>query len=209
MNKNLTMTLTLSATALFLAGCSSNIDAAKSASENITGDLSDIQEEFVDLQKEEQALQALFNETLEQDENFETLADNSSAVFENIKARTESIEELKGKQGELEEEFTALNDLEADGLPADLFEETKSQLDGSAKALDAFITHYSENLNQQSDYFQSLASEDASYETFTEGIRSINEQQETLYEKFTALDIAFSSLNETNQAFYDALNEDK
>ena len=209
MNKNLTMTLTLSATALFLAGCSSNVDAAKGASENITGDLSDIQEEFVDLQKEEQSLQALFNETLEQDENFETLADNSSAVFENITARMESIEELKGKLGELEEEFTALNDLEADGLPADLFEETKSQLDESAKALDAFITHYSENLNQQSDYFQSLASEDASYETFTEGIRSINEQQEALYEKFTALDIAFSSLNETNQAFDDALNEDK
>ncbi len=184
----------LSSTALLL-GCES--DGIETIAET-ANELEETHEQTVEelnlLLQEEAELQTQFEETLETDDDLTTLGDGTSPVFTNLSNRKERIERL----GELEEEYTAhaetLRDYTGDILDENELDRLAEEADQFSEILGSFRSEYEQNIEDQENYFEGLAEEDASYDMFTEGINTLNEQHETMREHFYVLDEELSLL---------------
>lgn len=208
-NKNQFMLLGISSIGLLLAGCKSDVQSAISISENLEQSKNDLVSQFTELSTQEKQLQSQFEKTLQEDESFETISDESSDLFTNLKARTDILEKMTDTHKQLEDEYASFEKLDDKKLPVEKMDAVKKELSESAAQLKAFTDMYTDSLSQQKDYFLSLAEDTATYETFTEGIHGINEKQETISTAINELDGHLVSLDASNKELHQLLQDSK
>lgn len=209
MKKQITIGVGLSSIALLL-GCDS--DGIENIEETVN-ELEQTHEQTVEelnlLLQEESELQTHFDDTLESDDDLISFGDGSSPVFTNLSDRRNRIEQL----GELEEEYAThtdtLSDYTGDQLDANALDSLAGDLEQFSETLGIFREEYEQNLDEQESYFEGLVAEDATYDTFSDGINEVNEQYEITREHFYVLDeeltLLEQGIEELQQTIQDTL----
>lgn len=204
----------LGLSALVLASCDSeNNEEVQSAVNEVDQIHDELITNFNTLTEEETALQSAFDETMNSDQELTTLSDGSAQVFQNISSRREILNSISS----LDEQFAAQEEIitayEGETLSAQELDGLVSQIDTLSSQIDGFIEDYTPTLTAQEDYFTSLGREEATYETFTDGITELNEQTSSLQERWMSVDEALASLDtsisETQSMIESALSENE
>lgn len=186
-----------STSALFLAACSqdtiADVDTSVNELETLHGDMVN---EVNGLREEESALQDSFSETLETDESLSTLADGSSPVFTNIENRETHLANIEDLETQMSDHAEALTSYEGESLSPEQLESFAAEIDTFVGTLEAFREQYGQTLTTQTEYFENISAEDATYEIFSEGIQTINEQQTQIQETLVELDAAFVTFDD-------------
>lgn len=203
--KKLTITLSL-ASALVLSACSNQLNSAQKSAENIQTKTDEMITEFDAIAANEAELQGQFESTLAEDAELATFADESSPVFENITNRKESVDTLGQLNEDLQSDVERLSGLDEAELPANEIQAVTDSTNQLISQLETYVESYDQALTSQSDYFKSLASEDANYETFSSGMQEINEQDQSITELATEIESSMADVKSANQALVDSLN---
>ena len=198
----------LFAVSLFLTACG-NDDVAKALetttsvetqNEQIVNDLNAISEQ-------EKSLQSTFETTLSEDDSLSTLADKSSAVFENIETRSTSLSELKETISTMKEKQVLLEEETSDKLPQEELTALSTSIEELTANLDEYIAHYKTVLDEQETYFSDLGKEDATYETLTAGMETINNSDTETKALLTKLDQQLVAVQDAQAKSTASLNE--
>ncbi|SDQ09491.1 YkyA family protein [Carnobacterium viridans] len=198
----------LFAVSLFLTACG-NDDVAKALetttsvetqNEQIVNDLNAISEQ-------EKGLQSTFETTLSEDDTLSTLADKSSAVFENIETRSTSLSELKETISTMKEKQVLLEEETSDKLPQEELTALSTNIEELTANLEKYIAHYKTVLDEQETYFSDLGKEDATYETLTAGIETINNSDTETKALLTKLDQQLVAVQDAQAKSTASLNE--
>lgn len=198
----------LFAVSLFLTACG-NDDVAKALetttsvetqNEQIVNDLNAISEQ-------EKSLQSTFETTLSEDDSLSTLADKSSAVFENIETRSTSLSELKETISAMKEKQVLLEEETSDKLPQEELTALSTSIEELTANLDEYIAHYKTVLDEQETYFSDLGKEDATYETLTAGMETINNSDTETKALLTKLDQQLVAVQDAQAKSTASLNE--
>lgn len=196
------------AVSLFLTACG-NDDVAKALetttsvetqNEQIVNDLNAISEQ-------EKGLQSTFETTLSEDDTLSTLADKSSAVFENIETRSTSLSELKETISTMKEKQVLLEEETSDKLPQEELTALSTNIEELTANLEKYIAHYKTVLDEQETYFSDLGKEDATYETLTAGIETINNSDTETKALLTKLDQQLVAVQDAQAKSTASLNE--
>ena len=198
----------LFAVSLFLTACG-NDDVAKALetttsvetqNEQIVNDLNAISEQ-------EKGLQSTFETTLSEDDTLSTLADKSSAVFENIETRSTSLSELKETISAMKEKQVLLEEETSDKLPQEELTALSTNIEELTANLEKYIAHYKTVLDEQETYFSDLGKEDATYETLTAGMETINNSDTETKALLTKLDQQLVAVQDAQAKSTASLNE--
>ncbi|MFC6464475.1 YkyA family protein [Marinilactibacillus sp. GCM10026970] len=179
----------LGLTTLLLASCSGdNVEEIQSA----VGEMDQIHGNIVDemngLSEEEMNLQTTFDEALASDDQMSTFADGSAPVFENISSRRDRIETINTLREDFESQEEIIADYDGDSLSEEELSGLNAKIDEFSGQLESFTSNYETSLTAQEDYFTSIGSEDATYDTFSSGITELNEQTAANKEELVQLD---------------------
>lgn len=190
-----------------LAGC----DTSAAEAMDITTELETTEQAIVEqlnaITSQESNLQPEFEATLAEDEDLKTLSDGTATVFENIDTRQTSLESLKAAADELKTHTEELTTLDNEALPQEEMTALSDDLSTVTSSLEQFISQYGESLTQQETYFQSLAEEDANYETLESGVTQINENHVANNALLTELDNGIAQMQTSRSQAAESLNE--
>lgn len=198
----------LFAVSLFLTACGNNdvAEALESTSsvdtqkEQIVSDLNAITEQ-------EKELQSAFETTLSEDESLSTLADGTSGVFENMDARSTALSELKETTTTMKDNQILLDEKTSDELPQEEMDQLTTSIEELTVTLDDYVTHYETVLTEQENYFTDLGKEEATYETLTAGMETINEQDSKTKELLLQLDQQLVEVQDSHKSTTESLNK--
>lgn len=187
----------VSTLAVFLTACDDgeNLDSMQEATEELDRLKSETVDELNELTGMEAELQTHFSDTLEADDDLSTLSDGSSPVFENIEAREAALSSIEEKEAEMEEHQATLEDYEGEQLDQSEVDQVIADVDDFTSHLAEFRNHYETALSSQSDYFNSISAEDATYDEFVEGIEAVNEEQAEIREHLLDIDAFISEFS--------------
>ncbi|WP_238321830.1 YkyA family protein [Carnobacterium jeotgali] len=152
-------------------------------------------------------MQGSFENTLAEDETLSTFADGTSAVFENVDTRSNSLSELKEATTTIKEEQVLLDKKTSDKLPQVELDQLTTTIETLTASLDEYITHYESVLADQETYFTDLGKGEATYETLTTGMESINKQDAKTKELLLKLDKQLVEVQDSNKNTTASLNE--
>lgn len=198
----------LFAVSLFLTACG-NDDVAKALesttsvetqNEQIVTDLNAISEQ-------ERNLQGTFETTLSEDDSLSTLADKSSAVFENVETRSSTLSELKETVSAMKEEQVLLEEKTSDKLPQEELTALSTNIEKLTASLEEYIAHYETVLAEQETYFSNLGKEEATYENLTAGMEAINEADAKTKALLAKLDQQLVAVQDTQAQSTASLND--
>lgn len=188
------MGIGLSSVALLLGCDNDGIDAVEETANELEETHAHTVEELNLLLQEEAELQAHFDETLESDDDLTTFGDGSSPVFTNLSDRRERVEQLNDLEEEYVTHAESLNEYEGEQLEANDLDGLAEEATQFSETLGTFNESYEQNIDAQENYFEGLAAEEATYETFSDGINELNDQYENTREQLYTLDEELSSL---------------
>jgi len=192
---------------LFLSGCSSGAENAMAVTESIQTDEEALITEMNNITEVESKLQSAFESTLNEDEELKTFADGTSDVFANIETRNDSLQTVEEITGQMEEHYSSLTENNG-GLPEAELEALTGSLETITSTLNEFTAHYADALSAEATFFESLADEDATYETLEEGIETIVSENETTAQFLVDLDEQLVSLENNKNTLMRLLNEE-
>lgn len=197
MSKKLNLRFTLASTVVLTAACSTGM-SIEDVSES-TNDLNTAFEELVDsnhqLNNLELEMDHLFQTILAEDENLTKIQDESAEVTQNIIEREEIIENMTEQVDLMKDQAEALRGYEGIDLPEQIVQDASDNFLAFTQEIEIHQDRYIETLNVQRDYLQQIASDEANYEDFTEGIHTVNEDYLSLQEQTYNLDALFSEVN--------------
>lgn len=190
--------IVISLTALvILAACSrdsiKDIEASIIEVENLHGQAVN---EVNRLYEEESKLQNLFKETLDTDETLSSLKKGSSAIFDNIETREAgliTIEEIEDQMMDHADTFTTY---EGKLVSEDELESVSIEVENLVSSLNSFRQKYRQRLITQEQYFVTIGTEEANYDTFVDGIEKINKEFQEMQEVLILLDNRLVDLQE-------------
>lgn len=111
--------------ALFLSACSQDTpDNISDSADELKTLQVEISNELNKLNEEERSIQALFEETLENDEELLTLSDGSATVFNNIETRYNSLEIIEGFEGQIVNEVDFIKSYDGEEFSQEILEKT-------------------------------------------------------------------------------------
>lgn len=164
----------LVAISLVLAACGSQAEeleadrqAAKEQKERLVTALNEIQEQ-------EMALQANFNEGLAADPEMASFYDGSAPVFVNIDSREEQLLQVKEAQQELQKLREELGEYDEEELPREQVAALQDTIAEIISLLEGYVPAYEEQLAQERDIFRSFGEEQADFNTFYTGLDTLN-----------------------------------
>ncbi|PRY83303.1 YkyA family protein [Alkalibacterium olivapovliticus] len=207
--------ITISALSLLLAGCDDgeNVEGMQEATEELDRLKTETVDNLNQLYDLEVDLQSNFSDTLETDDDLTTLGDGSSPVFENIESRQTVLDSIEENETEMEAHQDTLDSYEGERLNQDEIDGVTNNVDLFIEHLAQYRNHYLETLSSQEDYFTSIANDDATYDEFSEGIQSINEERDALRDHLLELDdilVDFSTtLDQLSTTIEDELAEEE
>ncbi|GEK90673.1 YkyA family protein [Alkalibacterium kapii] len=189
--------LSLTAIPLFLAGCDSeNLEGMQEATNEIERISDETVTELNKLSETETDLQAQFSETLETDEELKTLKDESSPVFENITAREDLLNDLQSVQEDFQAQQDILTSYEGELLDPSEIKELNDAVDTFESDLVNYTESYKDSLASEREFFAEISNDDATYEDFVNGIKSLNEERESLSDPLMTLDEDLVTMDE-------------
>ncbi|RLL47069.1 hypothetical protein D8M04_07735 [Oceanobacillus piezotolerans] len=190
-----------------LGGCANQVENAMAVTESVHTTGNGLVDELNSIVKQESELQDSFEQTLAEDKELKSLADGSSTVFANIEARKESLNRIEEYRNQLEENYTAFTDNDTSDLPEEDVGALTESLDQLTSSISDYMSHYADALREQEEFFKSLAEDNATYKTMTEGIESIASNDEKTSEFLLQLDEQLAALQNDYESLQVALNE--
>lgn len=192
---------------LIISGCAREEENVINAAENTEAYTSNIITEFNSIKEEESNLQGQFVEALERDEELESFANQSAAVFQNIENRQAGLGNIRSQTGELENTYNNIQELNFDALDRESVTAMHTDMRAAIDQLETYIDEYDALLQAQAEYFNSLAGPEADYESFTTGIQEMAELDQQLIEIEQALNDALIELEQSTQAALETAQE--
>lgn len=196
MSKKLYIGLTLSSS-LVLTACGSQVsvkDVEDSANE-LHVSLEEIVKTNHQLNDLELAMDDHFSTVLAEDKELATLQDESASVMENIQKRETTAENINEYIESISTQAETLQNYEGTDLPEETIRQISDDFLDFAQEIETYQERYVQSLSTQKDYLQEIASEDATYEEFTAGIETVNEDYHNLQEETYALDGLFGEMS--------------
>ncbi|MCA9764984.1 MAG: YkyA family protein [Carnobacterium sp.] len=188
-------TAAIMTTALFLSGCTT--DGIAEATKDIK-ESEPIEEAIVAqlnrVTKQEKGLQEAFEATLSKDKAEKPFSDKESTIFKNIDERKNSLEAIKASIDEFDLKQKSLVENDGTTLPEKEIDSLTTSMKEMSISLNDYTKLYEKNLAEEEKYFQSLASKEATYQTLTDGMAAINEQDATNKEQLKKLNEQFEQL---------------
>lgn len=179
----------LFAVSFFLAACGNNdVAEALESTSSVDSQKEQIVSDLNAITEQEKSLQSAFETTLSQDESLSTLADGTSSVFENVATRSNSLSKLKETTASMKDEQILLDEKTSAKLPQDEIDRLTTSMAELTGTLEEYVTHYETVLAEQETYFTDLGKEEATYETLTTGMETINEHDSKTKEVLLQLD---------------------
>ncbi|MGO1918430.1 MAG: YkyA family protein [Alkalibacterium gilvum] len=189
--------LSLSAIPILLAGCDSeNLDSMQEATSEIERIADDTVNELNKLAETETELQEQFNETLETDGELSTLKDESSPVFENIEKREDILNELKNITEDFQSQQDVLKSYEGELLDSSEIKDVNTAVDDFETNLMNYTESYNQSLTDEREFFSDISKDEATYQDFVDGIKSLNDKRENLNEPLMTLDNTLVTMDE-------------
>jgi len=189
MSKKLNLGIGLSSSLLLLAACTGvsveDIDEATNSLDTTFQEIVDTNNQLSDTETQ---MNEQFETTLAEDDELATLEDGSASVVENIDNRETTLQEAENQAADITEQAEFIGTYEGEDLPADMLQQVSDDLLAFSEQLDEYYARYQDNLDSQRDYLNHIASEDANYEDFTNGIDTTNENYQSLQESKVQLD---------------------
>ena len=193
--KRVTLSLGLLGVSAILVGCNSGETKVVEASQKVEKQENILVEYINEIASEESKLQSLFSETLTEDKELKSMQDSSSAVFKNIDNRVVSLDLIDEATIEISNQAETLKDLKVKKIPEKDVKNFQKKSKEVARSLADWSDDYEKYLVKEREYFQSLSSDEATYETFSEGIEAINEQHKESNKKLSTIDKQLSDLS--------------
>ena len=184
MSKKLYLSLTLSSS-LILTACGSRVsvkDVEESADELNTS-LENIVEANHQLNESELAMDNHFSTVLAEDKELTTLQDESASVMENVSEREMTVENINEYVETINDQANTLQNYEGSDLPEETIQQISDSLLDFTQQIEAYQERYIQSLAVQKDYLQDIASKEATYEEFIDGIDAVNEDYQSLQEE--------------------------
>jgi len=207
--------LAMSTLSLVMIGCDDgeNLEDMQTSTAELDRLTSESVDDLNQLIVSEGNLQEQFDATMESDTDLATLSDGSSAVFENIESRRTLMTQLEEKEAEMLANQDILTTYEGELLDQQEVDQVITNIDSFSELLTTYLDAYASTLDSQENYFNGLASDDATYEDFVDGITTINEERDSLREPLTALDTQIGELdgiiNQLRSSIEDQLAEEE
>lgn len=192
---------------LIISGCAREEENVINAAENTEAYTSNLITEFNNIKEEEINLQSQFVEALSNDVELESFKNKSAAVFQNIEKRQAGLETVRSQTRELENTYNHIQELNFDALDRESVTAMHEDMRAAIDQLDTYISEYESLLQAQIDYFNSLASPEADYESFTTGIQEMAEQDKQLIEIEQALNNVLVELDESSKVALETARE--
>src|SRR5699024_6635921 len=198
---------------LILTACGSRVfvkDVEESADELNTS-LEEIVEANHQLNDLELTMDDQFSTVLAEDKELTTLQDESASVMENISERETTIENINDSIESINTQAETLQNYEGNDLPEDTIQQISDNFLDFTQQIETYQERYIESLTTQKKYLQEIASEEATYENFSDGIETVNDDYHDLQEQTYALDDQFiemdSQINELKTLLAEASSD--
>lgn len=196
--KNTKKSILLVSSILMLSACASyDLDNMQDLSVTIEDETEELVNEFNTLYDLETDLLSTFESDLEADQDLATFNNNNAAVFENISNREEALSSISDLNKNLIEHAEFLADYDSEELNPEEPKALSNQLTELTDLIDNYTTDYKTALENQTTYFESLGKNDATADSFIDGINIINNEHEQLLEQS----------NQINEIFGETLSE--
>ena len=195
----------LAASSLLLLGACSN--SPEASVEKLYDSAGEMTSSLNHLQVGEDKLQEAFDHDIAADESLKTLSQRGSETQQNLAYREKNYEQLKAAFDDFSQSMQALEEGknssdEAAYAHTDVAEPAQTVIDN----LSAYLDSYRQMLDKETDYYQSLKSEDANFETFQGGMKEINQFHSQAQDKLKASEDALEALNQLSEQRKEADN---
>lgn len=219
MKHTLKYSVGLATSLLLLTACGSNVDPKGIA--EATGAIQDAQSEFIAIDKElysyEKSLNDQFNELLTEDNDLASIHDETAEVIQNIVERESKLNEITTQEEIIRQKAEYIGRYEGNDLPADVIQQISNDFLDFADDMLNYQESYLEEIELERSYFNNIATEDANYEDFIDGLNELNLHYNTLKEtnlawddSFVEMNGHFTEINELTKAFMpDSDNQEK
>ncbi|WP_027108454.1 YkyA family protein [Lacticigenium naphthae] len=171
-----------------LSGCSNEAESINELVGEMNTQSTVVIDELNNVTQLEGEIQTAFSDTLKNDEKLTTLVDKSSPVFETIQNREDGIEEIEANIDTMGEITSKLKEIELSEIDTSVILSYIDATDTVVSTVYEYIEQYRSVLVEERSYFESLTGEEASYQTFSEGVEEINSLHLSLQESYAAID---------------------
>lgn len=195
---------------VLLVGCVSGEKEMLSVSDQVKEQETIVVEKINEVASEESKLQKQFSDTLTEDKELTSMKDSSSVVFENIENRNAALKTIQEATGELSDQAEKIKEISVKNLSEKDIKDLQSNLETSTSTLNEWLDTYESYLKEEGDYFKSLSTEEATYETFSDGLEKLNEQHQQSNDKLDTIDEQLSELSSSRESVAKSLeNKDE
>ncbi|EZH67049.1 hypothetical protein DH09_03670 [Bacillaceae bacterium JMAK1] len=193
----------LALTLVLLSACTDSEETASAedagnAVDGIEAYIQDFQTEAEQLLNVEEDLQLDFEEDLANDSEG-ALLEGTGQVASNLSDREEILQSLDSIHSQINQELNtigqAIEHVDAEELPNDI-EEFSVGLSDYGAELSQFIDEYRHNLSTQSEYFETLSSEEADFADITDGIENVNDTHRAMNASWYELEDTLINMQE-------------
>lgn len=206
--KNITKTVFIASTLTILTACTNyNLSSVEDATNKVDEETSELVEEFNSLYDLESELFKTFESDLEVDNELGSFSNNNAEVFTNIDNREEKLTSISDLNDNLKEHSDYFANYDGEELNQEDTNQLAQQLDEFISMIDTYNTEYSTSLENQREYFNSLGSNEASADTFIDGMSELNKEHEELVVLSNALNEKFDETLKTVENFKTTLSE--
>ncbi len=190
MSTKLRLGLTLSTTLILLAACGSKVseEDIHTSTEQMDASIREIVEINKQLTEKEIVMNDQFKTLLTEDEELTSVKDESAEIIKNITDRRTLNEQFEEHLTSLNEESEAILLYEGTELSTEEIENLSLELQTFTENVTQYQEQYTETLDQQFDYLQQIAGDEANYEDFIDGNQTVNENYLAFQEETIALD---------------------
>lgn len=206
--KKLGLPLGLLVISVLLVGCNTGAKELLEATEKVEEQENVIVEQINEVASEESKLHEQFSETLTDDKELKTMGDSSSLVFENINNRTSSLESIQSATNELSTQADEVKEIDGKDLPEEDVKDFQTKLDAVTTSLNDWVDIYEGHLKEEEMYFNSLSTDEATYEAFSDGLEQINELHKQSNDNLIKIDKELSELSSSRVSITKQLEED-
>ncbi|MCZ0717336.1 YkyA family protein [Aerococcus kribbianus] len=184
--------LLLLATIPIAVACAANPDKSV---ETIQEQSQSIEGEIETIQGREQELSHTFAKSLNQGTDQEY---DQSVLEDNRNQRQEAFEQMKSSQEKLNKALDQLSQAQEKGDHSESGADADQKIIASGQELsqnlDSYSQHYQEVLNLEESYYSDLASEEANFQTFYDGLEKINSQHQEAQDKLNGVKESLAGL---------------
>lgn len=183
---------------LLLTACGSKVTPQNIA--DATKEIHGAQNEFIAIDKElytyEKSLNDQFSKLIIEDEEFTSIQDESAAVIQNIIDRENKLTEITEQEIIIREKAEYIGGYEGDELSEELIQQISNDFLAFADDMLDYQETYLDGIDLERSYFNEIASDDADYEYFIDGLNEINSHYTTFKEEKLTWDETFAEMNE-------------